>query len=98
MRRPFGRLWWDDIVATVVTRAEPHNQVSVVRLFYKIKCNAVQLLTNYMLIFLANRLSYILIKIECFLYVKMQGYKDFQIAISFSDQSKRGLSFYYFII
>nr|AIU80190.1 chromomethylase [Hevea brasiliensis] len=23
---PFGRLWWDEIVATVVTRAEPHNQ------------------------------------------------------------------------
>lgn len=25
--RPFGRLWWDEIVPTVVTRAEPHNQV-----------------------------------------------------------------------
>ncbi|KAF9599806.1 hypothetical protein IFM89_001752 [Coptis chinensis] len=25
--KPFGRLWWDDIVPTVVTRAEPHNQV-----------------------------------------------------------------------
>ncbi|XP_042480640.1 putative DNA (cytosine-5)-methyltransferase CMT1 isoform X2 [Macadamia integrifolia] len=25
--KPFGRLWWDEIVATVVTRAEPHNQV-----------------------------------------------------------------------
>ncbi|GBG82760.1 hypothetical protein CBR_g36290 [Chara braunii] len=24
--KPFGRLWWDEIVATVVTRAEPHNQ------------------------------------------------------------------------
>ncbi|KAK7267483.1 hypothetical protein RIF29_20157 [Crotalaria pallida] len=23
---PFGRLWWDEIVPTVVTRAEPHNQ------------------------------------------------------------------------
>eukprot|EP01018_Ginkgo_biloba_P035156 Gb_03787 [translate_table: standard] len=23
---PFGRLWWDEIVGTVVTRAEPHNQ------------------------------------------------------------------------
>lgn len=25
--RPFGRLWWDETVPTVVTRAEPHNQV-----------------------------------------------------------------------
>ncbi|KAL1187775.1 DNA (cytosine-5)-methyltransferase CMT3 [Cardamine amara subsp. amara] len=25
--RPFGRLWWDETVSTVVTRAEPHNQV-----------------------------------------------------------------------
>ncbi|KAI7739919.1 hypothetical protein M8C21_029321 [Ambrosia artemisiifolia] len=24
--KPFGRLWWDEIVPTVVTRAEPHNQ------------------------------------------------------------------------
>ncbi|XP_057983068.1 putative DNA (cytosine-5)-methyltransferase CMT1 [Malania oleifera] len=24
--KPFARLWWDEIVATVVTRAEPHNQ------------------------------------------------------------------------
>ncbi|XP_078429548.1 DNA (cytosine-5)-methyltransferase CMT3-like isoform X2 [Wolffia australiana] len=24
--RPFGRLWWDETVPTVVTRAEPHNQ------------------------------------------------------------------------
>ncbi|CAA7031886.1 unnamed protein product [Microthlaspi erraticum] len=26
MYRPFGRLWWDEIVNTIVTRAEPHNQ------------------------------------------------------------------------
>ncbi|XP_037497648.1 putative DNA (cytosine-5)-methyltransferase CMT1 isoform X2 [Jatropha curcas] len=26
-QKPFGRLWWDEVVATVVTRAEPHNQV-----------------------------------------------------------------------
>ncbi|TVU05020.1 hypothetical protein EJB05_48168, partial [Eragrostis curvula] len=25
--RPFGRLWWDETVPTVVTRAEPHNQI-----------------------------------------------------------------------
>ncbi|XP_047056825.1 DNA (cytosine-5)-methyltransferase CMT1-like [Lolium rigidum] len=25
--KPFGRLWWDETVATVVTRAEPHNQI-----------------------------------------------------------------------
>uniref|UniRef100_A0AAU7N4H5 DNA (cytosine-5-)-methyltransferase n=1 Tax=Vitis davidii TaxID=103354 RepID=A0AAU7N4H5_9ROSI len=25
--KPFGRLWWDETVPTVVTRAEPHNQV-----------------------------------------------------------------------
>ncbi|KMS95966.1 hypothetical protein BVRB_003270 [Beta vulgaris subsp. vulgaris] len=24
--KPFGRLWWDETVSTVVTRAEPHNQ------------------------------------------------------------------------
>ncbi|CAJ2676008.1 unnamed protein product [Trifolium pratense] len=24
--KPFGRLWWDEIVSTVVTRPEPHNQ------------------------------------------------------------------------
>ncbi|XP_060196733.1 DNA (cytosine-5)-methyltransferase CMT3-like isoform X1 [Lycium barbarum] len=24
--KPFGRLWWDEIVSTVVTRAQPHNQ------------------------------------------------------------------------
>ncbi|XP_010533849.1 PREDICTED: putative DNA (cytosine-5)-methyltransferase CMT1 [Tarenaya hassleriana] len=24
--KPFGRLWWDEVVNTVVTRAEPHNQ------------------------------------------------------------------------
>ncbi|XP_073139709.1 DNA (cytosine-5)-methyltransferase CMT3-like [Henckelia pumila] len=23
--KPFGRLWWDEIVPTVITRAEPHN-------------------------------------------------------------------------
>uniref|UniRef100_A0A2N9I1X4 DNA (cytosine-5-)-methyltransferase n=1 Tax=Fagus sylvatica TaxID=28930 RepID=A0A2N9I1X4_FAGSY len=27
--KPFGRLWWDEIVQTVVTRAEPHNQTIV---------------------------------------------------------------------
>jgi hypothetical protein len=27
--RPFGRLWWDEIVSTVVTRPEPHNQVII---------------------------------------------------------------------
>ncbi|KAL9311236.1 DNA (cytosine-5)-methyltransferase CMT3 [Arabidopsis thaliana] len=27
--KPFGRLWWDEIVPTVVTRAEPHNQVII---------------------------------------------------------------------
>lgn len=33
--RPFGRLWWDEIVPTVVTRAEPHNQVKTIRIpFY----------------------------------------------------------------
>ncbi|KAK6944725.1 Chromo domain [Dillenia turbinata] len=25
--KPFGRLWWDETVPTVVTRAQPHNQV-----------------------------------------------------------------------
>ncbi|KAM0930202.1 hypothetical protein ACQ4PT_000981 [Festuca glaucescens] len=25
--KPFGRLWWDETVSTVVTRAEPHNQL-----------------------------------------------------------------------
>ncbi|KAL5732060.1 DNA (cytosine-5-)-methyltransferase [Ranunculus cassubicifolius] len=25
-KKPFGRLWWDEIVTTVVTRPEPHNQ------------------------------------------------------------------------
>ncbi|XP_075503916.1 DNA (cytosine-5)-methyltransferase CMT3-like [Primulina tabacum] len=25
--KPFGRLWWDEIVPTVITRAEPHNHV-----------------------------------------------------------------------
>jgi DNA (cytosine-5)-methyltransferase 1 len=29
--RPFGRLWWDETVPTVVTRAEPHNQVRLSR-------------------------------------------------------------------
>lgn len=24
--KPFSRLWWDETVPTVVTRAEPHNQ------------------------------------------------------------------------
>ncbi|KAL1205566.1 putative DNA (cytosine-5)-methyltransferase CMT1 [Cardamine amara subsp. amara] len=28
-KRPFGRTWWDDIVNTVVTRAEPHNQIII---------------------------------------------------------------------
>ncbi|KAL5789117.1 hypothetical protein ACOSQ2_004005 [Xanthoceras sorbifolium] len=27
--KPFGRLWWDEIVNTVVTRAEPHNQIVI---------------------------------------------------------------------
>ncbi|CAN1344214.1 DNA (cytosine-5)-methyltransferase 1 [Linum perenne] len=27
--RPFGRLWWDETVPTVVTRPEPHNQVII---------------------------------------------------------------------
>ncbi|XP_026440613.1 DNA (cytosine-5)-methyltransferase CMT3-like [Papaver somniferum] len=26
-KKPFGRLWWDEIVSTVVTRAEPHNKI-----------------------------------------------------------------------
>ncbi|XP_026445318.1 DNA (cytosine-5)-methyltransferase 1-like [Papaver somniferum] len=26
-KKPFGRLWWDEIVSTFVTRAEPHNQI-----------------------------------------------------------------------
>ncbi|XP_050375342.1 DNA (cytosine-5)-methyltransferase CMT3-like [Argentina anserina] len=26
-KKPFGRLWWDEIVSTVVTRAEPHNHI-----------------------------------------------------------------------
>ncbi|TVU17257.1 hypothetical protein EJB05_33276 [Eragrostis curvula] len=28
--KPFGRLWWDETVPTVVTRAEPHNQVKII--------------------------------------------------------------------
>ncbi|KAL0794499.1 hypothetical protein Bca101_065876 [Brassica carinata] len=28
-KKPFGRLWWDEIVHTVVTRAEPHNQIVI---------------------------------------------------------------------
>ncbi|KAL2540844.1 DNA (cytosine-5)-methyltransferase CMT3 [Abeliophyllum distichum] len=27
--KPFGRLWWDETIPTVVTRAEPHNQTIV---------------------------------------------------------------------
>ncbi|CAN1814163.1 DNA (cytosine-5)-methyltransferase 1 [Linum perenne] len=27
--KPFGRLWWDETVPTVVTRPEPHNQVII---------------------------------------------------------------------
>ncbi|GMN41835.1 hypothetical protein TIFTF001_011048 [Ficus carica] len=27
--KPFARLWWDEIIATVVTRAEPHNQAII---------------------------------------------------------------------
>ncbi|CAN4110242.1 unnamed protein product [Withania somnifera] len=27
--KPFGRLWWDQTVPTVVTRAEPHNQTII---------------------------------------------------------------------
>ncbi|PON67069.1 C-5 cytosine methyltransferase [Trema orientale] len=27
--KPFGRVWWDETIATVVTRAEPHNQVII---------------------------------------------------------------------
>ncbi|WCJ42232.1 DNA (cytosine-5)-methyltransferase 1 [Euphorbia peplus] len=27
--KPFGRLWWDEIILTVVTRAEPHNQAVI---------------------------------------------------------------------
>ncbi|KFK30827.1 hypothetical protein AALP_AA6G031000 [Arabis alpina] len=27
--KPFGRIWWDETVPTVVTRAEPHNQVII---------------------------------------------------------------------
>ena len=30
--RPFGRLWWNETVPTVVTRAEPHNQVLLLSL------------------------------------------------------------------
>ncbi|CAH8372234.1 unnamed protein product [Eruca vesicaria subsp. sativa] len=28
-KKPFGRLWWDEIIHTVVTRAEPHNQTVI---------------------------------------------------------------------
>ncbi|KAL5540374.1 hypothetical protein UlMin_041226, partial [Ulmus minor] len=27
--KPFARLWWDEIITTVVTRAEPHNQAII---------------------------------------------------------------------
>ncbi|KAL1828041.1 hypothetical protein ACET3Z_006453 [Daucus carota] len=27
--KPFGRIWWDETVPTVVTRAEPHNQIII---------------------------------------------------------------------
>ncbi|KAF9588455.1 hypothetical protein IFM89_010214 [Coptis chinensis] len=30
--RPFERLWWDETVSTVVTRAEPHNQDRVLKI------------------------------------------------------------------
>jgi hypothetical protein len=36
--RPFGRLWWDETVSTVVTRAEPHNQVMTYFLENKLTC------------------------------------------------------------
>ncbi|XP_057246768.1 putative DNA (cytosine-5)-methyltransferase CMT1 [Beta vulgaris subsp. vulgaris] len=27
--KPFGRLWWDETVSTVINRAEPHNQFCI---------------------------------------------------------------------
>ncbi|KAM6570863.1 putative DNA (cytosine-5)-methyltransferase CMT1 [Cannabis sativa] len=27
--KPFGRTWWDETIGTVVTRAEPHNQIII---------------------------------------------------------------------
>ena len=38
--RPFGRLWWDEIVPTVVTRAEPHNQVKTKNSFMYLQYEA----------------------------------------------------------
>ncbi|KAF4375845.1 hypothetical protein G4B88_026424 [Cannabis sativa] len=27
--KPFGRTWWDETIGTVVTKAEPHNQIII---------------------------------------------------------------------
>lgn len=49
--RPFGRLWWDEIVATVVTRAEPHNQVIILNCvhYYLVKLMPLTQLSQYKL-------------------------------------------------
>jgi len=48
--RPFGRLWWDEIVSTVVTRAEPHNQV-IIGVVYIIFCKTI---ATYVIVPLRN--------------------------------------------
>lgn len=83
--RPFGRLWWDEIVNTVVTRAEPHNQVlsySICAFSYVL---GLLLVLNFLCGFkpVFNSVYFTQRKTEFSQSAKTQGYKDFLIAISY---------------
>ena len=77
--RPFGRLWWDEIVPTVVTRAEPHNQVKTIRIpLYIYSTKPVFFFGDWAWMIFC-RLFCIPVKLEFWPSVKMQGCKVFLI-------------------
>ena len=89
--RPFGRLWWDETVPTVVTRAEPHNQVSLITkspLFWISAynfCDPQMILTEHVV----HRLYCIRRKQESWLSVRMQDCKASLITTDCLVRSRR---------
>lgn len=90
--RPFARLWWDETVPTVVTRAQPHNRVIfILKLLADLHidtwiCTKVAL---YFLFILA-RPFYILSRIGFLQSVRMHGCKASLTTTNFVDQLKKG--------
>ena len=91
--RPFGRIWWDETVSTVTTRAEPHVQAVTLIIFINL-VSAMLLL--HLWFALSSRLSYILNKTEYSQSEKMRGYKASLIATNFMGLLRRGMLMSFF--